>query len=163
MINLSAIFQGLPGLFGFSQPSNTSPRGAGIVRSTLTSIVFFDLFISSFFVFCGYFSAPEKLLKLVEAFVPEPIVLMHPARCLSQGLPSKRNDDFTPLFPSFNESGSLKQLEMFSHCIQSGVKRLGDVQESGRSVRQLPDYRPPGRVRKSVEHIGQLIHPYITP
>src|ERR1035438_4753056 len=47
------MFQGLPGIFGSSHASNTSTAGAGIVRSTFTSMVFLDSLItfSPFVVF----------------------------------------------------------------------------------------------------------------
>jgi hypothetical protein len=46
------------------------------------------------------------LLKLIETFVPEPLVLMHPSRNLTKWFPSKGDKDLTTLLLAFNESGA---------------------------------------------------------
>jgi hypothetical protein len=109
------------------------------------------------------FFVSKKLLKLVEAFGPELLVLMHPNRYLAEWFRPKGDDDLSSLFSAFNQPSSLEQFEMLGHRVQSGVERLGDVQETSGTIRQIPDNRPAGRVRKGVQYIGQLIHANITP
>jgi hypothetical protein len=48
------------------------------------------------------------LLKLVEARVPEPFVLVDPSSDLAKRFTTKRYEDFATLFPAFNESGSFE-------------------------------------------------------
>ena len=60
---------------------------------------------------------PEMLLELIETFVPEPLVLMHPSRNLTKRFTSKRDEDFAALLLAFNESGSFEQLEMLRHRV----------------------------------------------
>ena len=65
-----------------------------MVRSTLTSMVFVAL--SSFLLLLLLFVL-EMLLKLIEAFVPEPFVLMHPSGDLAKWLRAKGDEDFATL------------------------------------------------------------------
>ena len=60
---------------------------------------------------------PKILLKLIEALVPEPFVLMNPSGYLTERFASKRDEDFAALSPAFNESRSFKQLQMFRHRV----------------------------------------------
>ena len=83
---------------------------------------------------------------------------MHPSRYLPKRFTSKRDEDFAPLLLAFNQPGSFEQLQVLGHRVQSRVERLRDIQESGRSVCELPDDRSPSRVGNGCQHIGQLIH-----
>jgi hypothetical protein len=94
---------------------------------------------------------------------PETLIFIHPIRHLAKRFTSKRNEDFSPLFLPFNQSGPLEQLQVFGHSVQSGVERLRDIEESGWPIRQLPNNRSPRRVRNCGQDIAQMIHSYITP
>ena len=98
------------------------------------------------------------LLESIELLVPEPLVLMHPARYLAERFAAKRDEDFATLFLAFNQSRSFEQLEVLGHCVQGGVERPGDLQESRRSVCQPADDCAPGGVRNGGQDIRQLIH-----
>lgn len=93
------------------------------------------------------------LLKLIETFVPEPFVFVHPFGYFTERLASKRDVHFPPLFPAFDESRPLEQLEVFCHCIEGRVERLRDVEKARRSVCQLPDNRPSGGMRQGGQHV----------
>src|ERR1700722_17843422 len=67
--------------------------------------------LSPFFLFL------KILLKLIKVFVPEPLVLMHPARNLAKRFTSKRYEDFATLFLAFNESSYFEPLKMFRHRV----------------------------------------------
>src|SRR5260370_26652553 len=118
---------------------------------------------SSFLLHLLLFLLLEITFELIEALVPEALIFIHPSRHLAKWFASKRNEDFSTLFPAFNQPGSLKQLQVFRHCIQSGVERLRDIQESGWPIRQLPNNRSPGRVRDCGQDIAQVIHADVTP
>jgi len=47
------------------------------------------------------------LLELIEALVPEPLVLVHPSSNLPKWLPPKGNENFTPLLAALDESCSI--------------------------------------------------------
>src|SRR5579871_3867965 len=79
----------------------------------------------------------EMLLKPVEAFVPETLVLMNPLCDFSERLTAQGNVNFASPSLTLNESSPVEQLEMFCHCIQSRIERLGDVQKSGGPIGQL--------------------------
>ena len=85
-----------------------------IVRSTLISMA---LLIYSSLLLLLHFLVFKILLELIEAFVPEPLILMHPSRYFPKWFPSKRDVDLAALFPAFNESGSFEQLKMLSHRV----------------------------------------------
>src|SRR6476469_147116 len=89
----------------------------------------------------------EVTLELIEPLVPEALIVIHPPRHLAEWFSSKRNKDFSTLFPAFNQPGALEQLQVFRHRVQGGVERLCDIEESGWPIRQLPDNRSPRRVR----------------
>ena len=57
------------------------------------------------------------LLKLIETFVPEPLVLMHPSRYLPKRFPSKGNEDLATLFLALNKSSSFEHLEVLRHRV----------------------------------------------
>ena len=103
------------------------------------------------------------LLKLIEALVPEPLVLMHPSGHLPKRFCAKRNQYLTPLLLSLNEPRPLQQLEMLRYRIESQVVRFCDIQESCWPVCQLPDNRSPRRMRDGCQHVRELIHLCITP
>jgi len=50
----------------------------------------------------------EILFKLVEALVPEPLVLMNPSGHLSKWFSSKRYEDFPAAFPAFDKPRSFE-------------------------------------------------------
>src|SRR5690348_1567702 len=100
----------------------------------------------------------EVLLKLIEAFVPEPLVLMHPSRDLPKWFRSKRNEDFATLFPALNESSSLEKLQMFRHRVEGSVERLCDFKESSRPTGELADDRTPSRVGNGGQNGAESIH-----
>jgi len=60
---------------------------------------------------------PEMLLELIETFVPEPLVLMHPSRYFPKWCPSEGDEDLTPLLLPFNESSSFEYLEVLRHGV----------------------------------------------
>ena len=78
-----------------------------MVRSNLNSRVFCRVLhhFFSFFLF-----VPEMLLKLIETFVPEPLVLMHPSRYLPKWFTSKRDKHFTTLLLALDQSCSFEEL-----------------------------------------------------
>src|SRR4051794_22244286 len=151
--------QTVPGTLGSSHASKTSLGGAGIVRSTVTSpaLSFARLLLRQL----SFLS--EMTLEPIEALVPEALVRVHPNGHLAQGFAAKRDDDLPTLPSTLDEPGSLKQLQVFRHRVQSRVERLCDIRESGRSLRQLPNDRSPGRVRNGAEDVTQVIHGDITP
>jgi hypothetical protein len=57
------------------------------------------------------------LLKLIEALVPEPFVLMQPSCDIPKRLTSERYEDLTTLFSTFDEPSSLEQLQVFRHRV----------------------------------------------
>jgi hypothetical protein len=63
------------------------------------------------------FLVPKILLELIEAFVPESFVLMHPSCYLAEWFTSKRNEDFAALSPPFNQPRSFEQLQVFRHRV----------------------------------------------
>lgn len=117
------MFQGVPGVVGDNQASNTSAGDAGMVRSTFTSMVFLISFISFFLLPLVF----EMLFKLIEPLVPEPLVLVQPPCHFSKRLAPKRDQDFTPLFFSSDEPRSFEQLQMFRYRIQRGIDWLCDI------------------------------------
>ena len=52
---------------------------------------------------------------------------MYPSRYLPKGFTSKRNVDLAPLFSTLDESGSLEQLQVFGHRIESSVERCAGL------------------------------------
>jgi len=62
----------------------------------------------SSFLFLLFLFVLKIMLKLVEALVPEPFVLMNPSSHLAKWFTSKRYEDFATLFPAFNESSSFE-------------------------------------------------------
>src|SRR5579884_2323884 len=106
----------------------------------------------------------EMLLKPVEAFVPETLVLRNPCCDFSERFTAQGNIDFSSPSLTLNESSPVEQLEMFCHGIQSRIERLGDVQKPGGPIGQLADNGAPSRVGKSDQDIAELIHlHHITP
>ena len=103
------------------------------------------------------------LPKVIEAFVPEPLVFMYPSSYLSKRLSAKRDQNFAPLAVAFDEARTFEHLEMLCHSVERGLERLGNIQKSRGSIRQLRNDRSPRRVGDRREHVGQLIHFYITP
>ena len=89
--------------------------------------------------------------------------MMQPSRYLSKWFTSKRNKDFATALFALNQAGSFEQLQVFRHRVQSGVEGLCDIQETSRSVGQLPNDGAASRVRNGDEDVRQLIHAYITP
>jgi hypothetical protein len=98
-------------------------------------VVFMISLSPFFFLLFIHFLVLKVLLELVEAFVPEPLVFMHPPCYPPEWLTSKRYVNLTTLLLAFNESGSFEQLKMFRHSIESRVERFCDIEESRRSVR----------------------------
>ncbi len=98
------------------------------------------------------------LLKLIEAFVPETLVLVHPSRNLPKGFRSKRYVNFAPLPLALNQARPFQQLQVLRHRVQGSVEWLCNVRKSGRSTGQLPNNRSPSRMRNRCQHICQLIH-----
>ncbi len=98
------------------------------------------------------------LLKLVEVLVPEPFVFVNPPGHLAKRFTSKRYEDFTTLFPAFNQSSPFEKLQVFGHSIESSVEWFCDIQKSRRPMGELPDDCSPGRVRNRRQYIGEGIH-----
>src|ERR1035438_3385017 len=97
------------------------------------------------------------LLKLIETFVPEPLILMHPSRYFPKWFPSQGDKHLTPLLLPFNESGSFEHLEVLGHGVQSRVERLCDIQKSSRPVCEPANNCAPSRVRNGCQHVCQSI------
>jgi hypothetical protein len=152
----------IPGIFGSSHPSNTSVRGAGIVRSNLNSRVFLEFSISPSLLLVLLRIAKIQL-KLIQTLVPEPLVLMHPSCYLPKRLPTKGDKDLSTVLFAFNESCTFEHFEMLRYRVQSRVVRPCNIQESSRSVCQLPNDRSPSRVGNGCKDVCQLIHAHITP
>lgn len=103
------------------------------------------------------------LCKLIETFVPEPFVLMHPSGDLPQGFRAKGDKDFATLFFALNESCSFEHFEMLGHGVESCVVGLCDIEESSRPVCELPDYCAPCGVGDGCQDGRELVHADITP
>ena len=97
-------------------------------------------------------------LELVELLVPEPFIFVHPSRCQAKRLRAKRDENFPPSFFPFDQPGTLEQFEVLCNGVEGDIEQLGDIQETGRPVRQLSDDRATRRVRDGAENVRQLIH-----
>src|SRR5262249_32080878 len=106
-----------------------------------------SLSMSSFLLHLLLFLVLEITFELIEPLVPETLIFIHPSHHFAKWFTSKRNEDFSTLFPAFNQPCSLKQLQVFRHRVQGGVERLGDIKESGWTIGQLPNNRSPRWVR----------------
>ena len=103
------------------------------------------------------------LLKLIQTFIPEPLVGMHPSCYLSKRFRSKRDKHLAPVLLTLNESRSFQHLQMLRYRVERSVERLGNIQKSGRSAREPAKNRAPRGVRDGRQYIRQLIHGHITP
>src|SRR5450432_1675150 len=97
-------------------------------------------------------------LELVELLVPEPFIFVHPSRCQAKWFRAKRDENFPPSFFPFDQPGTLEQFEVLCNGVEGDIEQLGDIQETGRPVRQLSDDRATRRVRDGAENVRQLIH-----
>src|SRR5262245_58740889 len=97
----------------------------------------------------------EISLELIEALVPEALIVIHPSRDIAKRLAAKRDEDFAALFPALDQSRPLEQLQVLRHRVQSDVERLRDVEKSGGPMRELSDDRAPRRVRDCGQDVAQ--------
>ena len=149
-MNLSAAFHGLHGISGSIHASKTSCGGATYYSLDLH---FDSLLLKSSPLFLLRPFVFEMLLKLIEAFVPEWLVLMHPSRYHSQRFCSKRNHDLSTLSLPLDKSCSFENLEMLRHSVECRAVRLRNIQESRRSHCQLPNNRSPRRMRNGCQYV----------
>src|SRR6185312_6694871 len=92
-------------------------RAAAAPRSLFVAVI----------VLLPFLEFSEILIESIETLVPEPAVVLHPIRDLTQRLRGQAAWPPLRLAPPSDQSGALQDLQVLGHGGQGHVERLGEL------------------------------------